>query len=855
MSNPSFAQSAVSPVLRGNRNPNMLVPGTTNYILVGESFLARDTIEDIFCPRFFSYPYPMRSIPRSQDSMGAGYCHPVDHLGITKTWKGLSTGQAEELIFWENLFRKVLTDLVRNQLDFLRQETATFAHDGFGGLSGPRDDDARYIPISIFDIVLAMVDRFRAAPRCYRWFASTGNIYNVVAQFVRTHDCFSGDYQDSIIWDRADNLRIGVKFGEADLKLSTTLSQPGDVVAQVVWNPGYLCFEEFDLTPKEGGDFSLTPTYNPPFITPNTLSQLSHRESILFTTSERWLHWDPQTQSFSGTVPYLSEIQQQIEQGEESRIAHSQHREIAYTLRITVRAIVAEDLDSRVRFEQSIRTRITVNITRSWTFDSPPKLVNDLYSPEKVDPGMVRGGPFFPPKMDMSGHLGGGGGGVYDKLQPDLGNPNLFDAQCFYCVYPERPSGNTVDQNPLAPQVPPHEDSQRSHSSGSEDPRKLAPRTTAPLDYPSTSQNSLTWDYRVLTPEGTMHKRRDGSVPPRYVWPRYSIAPDQSHPAQGPGFGPGGINHNLGLTPDGSRPGTIRANSNNGLAEELRSSRADGDVSRVDPLNSWKNYSSLREVEHSIQPNIHHGTDSLKRIANERRSRSEESNQSIFLEWMRQSLGYQGRKGHVQTDSGYGSASTKQSSHNTGEQASSEWPVGSGTEASSEIDLVNSDSNVDSFATAASKVEGKPTRQRQPTWANIVAGTTPQEDVKFGKAENMEKVKIVKRFSKPETERRIKDASDELIRVAKTLSLQEFREEKYNGPDNPRLIRPEKKAEFAQMLRRRSQQEQESLGSDLEDIFFASSSSSSGIDSDDDDDEDGSVDLDEGVHLHASGDE
>lgn len=903
MSKSSFAHLGVVSAAPEKWNAQPPPPTATGFTLVGESFLARDTIEDMFCPRFLLYPYPMRSIPGNQDGLDSSYGSPVNHLDITKTWKGLSSGQAEELIFWENLFRKVLSDLLHNQLDFLCQEIVSFACEGRSPLCNRGDDEIHYVPIRIIDIVLAMVERFKNTNRRYRWFFSTGNLYIAVAQFVRTHDCFTGGYQDYLLPDRADNLRIGVKLGEPDLTLSTTLSQPTDIVAQVVWNPGYLCFEEFDLTPKEGGEFCLTPTYNPPFITPSTMYKASVRENITYSTSACWLRWDSQTQCFCGTVPYLSEVQQQLDQGQDPSIVRSRYQRIAYTLLITVRAIVTEHLDEKVRFEQSIRARITINVAPSWTFEGSPRLVNDLYSPEKGDVVNMREGPLSPSKLHLSEKPGGLYGGIYDHFHQGAGDRNCSDVQCFSCLFPSHPEGNTQGHNPIKSQesenpipshhdveapghipfiqrAPENQDSQNERSSGSDTlGNSGTSKSGICSDFPLTSHNSLLWDYRVLTPEGTMKKRRGPTVRPRYGWSGVSAAQDQSFPTLGPKEpdvypGPGSARPNdgtmknrLGATIppkyDWFGPSTAQGQSSlgqqprlgynepasfgsfgsfGGIAhsspEEHPFTKFDGNASgleaRYAPLQSQK-YSSLRGIDQFIQPDIgRHVTDSTEHIAREPMSSSDESNESIAAA---PSLDSSNRRARVHTDSGYGSAPTKLSDDEPENDMSANKPIskipgGNVAEGSPDLYPGNSESNIGSFATAGSDRTGRSADQQ-----GGLVGIGAIGDEKARKYDRA---------------RRIKVASDEAVKVVNslTLPLQGFREDDFKKPGNPWLVHQEKKAEFVQMLRRMSQQEQEPADSDMEDIFFCSSSDSSDSSSESEEVTE-NADRGEGVLLHA----
>jgi hypothetical protein len=335
------------------------------FSLYGPSFPGCDTMADMFRPRFLLYrnhlglrnvedgPHFTCQVPR------------VDHLDIVKIWRGLSSDKAEELLFWEITFKKSLEDLLRHQLEFLQQDAGisgnTYPDPGFDAENTPMRDRFHYVPISLFDIVNAMVVYYKQHHHPYRWLVSTGNIYKVVAQLVRTHDCFVQTPVGSYYPNRVEDLKIGVRLWQPQTHIENSPDQSSESGVETSWNPGYLSFEKFDTSAHEGQEFSLTPRYQPPSNIGAINSEASGQFRIAYTTSAPWLRWNPQLAAFTGIIPFFSDMQN----SRESIINNPKRPQFRlFTLPITVKVSVTEYFDSSVRFEQTVRARVTISVNR-----------------------------------------------------------------------------------------------------------------------------------------------------------------------------------------------------------------------------------------------------------------------------------------------------------------------------------------------------------------------------------------------------------------------------------------------------------------------------------------------------------
>lgn len=317
----------------------------------------------MYRPYFQVYP---RAAGETTPDLDIGFHHEsprVVQVDITKSWKGLSSDKAEELLFWETTFRRILECLLHDQLELLQQQCEITAQTP-RGRERSHSDRIHYLPICIIDIATAMVYSYREHRRMYRWLASMGNIYKTVAQFVRTHDCFVSPAVGKNSFHTTGDLRIGVKLLGANNYLQSTAIHPSGSPVEVNWAPDMLSFEQFDPITTEGHEFRLVPRYNSSLTFTGADNVLDPRH-IVYKTSATWLRWDSSISGFHGTVPFYSDSVGEMPYPEAHLIGGaSREQPRICTLRIMITATALEYFDPAVRFEKTVRARVTINVMK-----------------------------------------------------------------------------------------------------------------------------------------------------------------------------------------------------------------------------------------------------------------------------------------------------------------------------------------------------------------------------------------------------------------------------------------------------------------------------------------------------------
>ncbi|PGH04259.1 hypothetical protein GX51_03604 [Blastomyces parvus] len=478
-------------------NSEHALPNIT-FSLFGNPFPKCNSMIDMYLPRFQAYPGATQD---RTPELEVGFHHEsprVVHIDITKSWKGLSSDKAEELLFWETTFKKALEYLLHDQLEVLQQqcEATNRIRRHREQHHRNRSDGVHYLPISMIDIATAMVSTYREHRRIYHWLASMGNIYKTVAQFVRTHDCFVTPAMGYGTFFTTGDLRIGVKPLVANDYLQTTATAQLSVYpVEVNWAPDMLSFDHFDPITAEGNEFRLVPRYNHSF-TITGAESYSEPSQIIYITSAAWLRWDPSISGFSGTVPTSSDAEDHMLRSQPILVEDAPgERSTTYTLQIMITATVLEYFDTAVRFEKTVRSRVTINVKKrkyprvNPTPDSTLKLLgiekskcnenqsslkwNPLWQP---NPQITRcDDPFFGAGTLFSSHAYEGGllepSGLFNSDESRLLSRHPFDSFTMMPLLgPSQPPGlstlsdiNRISQdNDFLPEITPEKGRQAS---------------------------------------------------------------------------------------------------------------------------------------------------------------------------------------------------------------------------------------------------------------------------------------------------------------------------------------------------------------------------------------------------------
>ncbi|PGH11897.1 hypothetical protein AJ79_04589 [Helicocarpus griseus UAMH5409] len=340
--------------------------------LFGKSFPECNNMTDMYRPRNHTYSGNPEQA-NSGAEIGCSKKSPgVLHVDISKTWKGLSSDKAEELLFWEKTFKEVIGRLLHEQLELLEHDRE-LTHRSFRNREQRQrkfSDGVHYLPISMIDIATTMISCSKEHRRVYHWLASMGNIYKTVAQFVRTHDCFVYHPIDRAGFDVTGGLRIGVKLRDPDNYFQRTVARLSGTPVEVNWVPDMLSFEEYDPITTEGHEFRLIPQYHSTFASDGTEGALEPPH-MAYESSAPWLRWDPSIPGFCGTVPFFSCSEERALFADEYlTIGSSPDEHEEYTLRIIITAKSEEFFGGNVKFEKTVRAKVTINIKRKT--DSKP---------------------------------------------------------------------------------------------------------------------------------------------------------------------------------------------------------------------------------------------------------------------------------------------------------------------------------------------------------------------------------------------------------------------------------------------------------------------------------------------------
>lgn len=82
--------------------------------LSGVAFSRRSSLLDVFCPHTQAYHTSGQISSKSPIIQSSDV--NVDHLDISRTWKGISVAQAREVDFWENAFEAAIHSWVETTL-------------------------------------------------------------------------------------------------------------------------------------------------------------------------------------------------------------------------------------------------------------------------------------------------------------------------------------------------------------------------------------------------------------------------------------------------------------------------------------------------------------------------------------------------------------------------------------------------------------------------------------------------------------------------------------------------------------------------------------------------------------------
>ncbi|EEP79051.1 predicted protein [Uncinocarpus reesii 1704] len=133
---------------------------------------------------------------------------------------------------------------------------------------------------------------------------------------------------------------------------------------EAIWNPDKITFEPFDHPVIEGDELQLVPRYLAPSRSCSALISERHQH-IHFSTAASWLHWNPETGSFSGIVPFVSDVTERNLHPNADPFEFAEDRgPTCYILHFTVKATLTQCFTAQARFKQTIRVRVAINVSK-----------------------------------------------------------------------------------------------------------------------------------------------------------------------------------------------------------------------------------------------------------------------------------------------------------------------------------------------------------------------------------------------------------------------------------------------------------------------------------------------------------
>lgn len=327
--------------------------------ITGRCFASYRNYSDIFRPQF--RPYDTQPFVQV-----AGRLPQVEHDDISKTWLGASPAMAEELMFWEEVFRKHFEDHFQKQF---YQHYTTISGAASGSQYATNRTVDIHCPVNLMEIAAAMIHRATLQGYKSSWFASHNNMSDMVIKFILTHDCFSSTTPTS-------SLRVGATVTLPDTRLETNDDSASQPKVEITSNPDYIRFDKPTDPVEEGKMVQLHPRYQSPSRAAAGCTQ-HVPERLTFQASVGWLHWDSQTSAFTGVVPPFDVLQSvSIRGGVElfarPRLPGDRLPPSRYEVQVVITALDERLISRKVRYRQTVRAR--ARFTVHSRFQSPPEV-------------------------------------------------------------------------------------------------------------------------------------------------------------------------------------------------------------------------------------------------------------------------------------------------------------------------------------------------------------------------------------------------------------------------------------------------------------------------------------------------
>ena len=329
---------------------------------------------DLFKPVIRDYPSPYgRDV---KETSNLSYLHSsrfIEHVDVATIWKGMSFLDAEMLFAIHKVFQASLEYLLADATEQLRDEFER------NSSSSNADNPQRMFKMTctrqlslnrsqLIQTIIQRLKTFQHQPMESTMQEST----ELLQLYLSSTDCLM-DFDEDDLQDMAV---------EVCLHYETPLSQDTapKIVAEVAWIPDLLSFESIHEVQREGQNLIIIPHYHTHAVFTATRSPTIVRFSI--ESSQTWLTWDERISGFRGIVPMYSEMQGI--HGQSSKVIGVRRDgscAVVNTLRVELKALLTVGHRPYVRFERTIRTRLTFKIIPWYAHNSACAPSDDLVKP------------------------------------------------------------------------------------------------------------------------------------------------------------------------------------------------------------------------------------------------------------------------------------------------------------------------------------------------------------------------------------------------------------------------------------------------------------------------------------------
>jgi len=285
----------------------------------------------------------------------------IQRVDVSTTWIGMSPSEARELLRIDRAFQLHLEKMLTKQLWMILCEL----QDRFI-LDSPTKSEATFTTTTDRNISFCQGQLTDAMVQTIHGYLADEDVgrfpTGLMGLYLAAIDCLADHQKEDDPRDTTCELRV--HFSRYPTMYNTRV--------QISWIPDEVLFNGLNERPREGEQFLIVPRYQRNSVFKRTL----HPSNVAYTIEEpcSWLSWDDHVKGFKGTVPFYSHDRE----GKSPVRGHRYGPDaVVHVLDLVVKAVftegLREPLGSPVRFERTVRTRLTIKILPWYTRDCQDK--------------------------------------------------------------------------------------------------------------------------------------------------------------------------------------------------------------------------------------------------------------------------------------------------------------------------------------------------------------------------------------------------------------------------------------------------------------------------------------------------